>query len=358
MASRSGPRYGDLDRWLGGLAFDPEVFLHRIDPANRRTLLVQLSEQRLRDAAFLDDRLLTDEDPGAWVPLAAALKARPAVSGPRGIILHCGHAGSTLVTRLLAELSGVRTLREPLALQTLAAEERLRGSAEARLRQEEFTAALELTQAVYAKSPPDTQGTIVKHTSFTANLGLELMKGSSPPAVLALWVALKDYLATMLRDPGLREGVRVLAGEWIRDVVAELGSDAPRLSELDDAELATLNWTAAQLSFARVSLHPGARLLAWRFEDFLAEPVPRLAELAVHFGVPADPDKVEHAIASPWLGRYAKDPRYPFDARSRQRELAESRQRFENEIATGLGFARALWTQLPLSGAPAASYDF
>lgn len=337
-----------LGDWLEGLARDPEVLLHRLDPVNRRLLLVRLAQERIRAAAFLDERALAGDETGAWVPLAAALAAAPPGPGPGGIILHCGHAGSTLLARLLGELPRIWVLREPLALQTLAAEARVADTPHARLTAEEFRRTLALTQAAFGKHPAGHDAVVVKHTSFTANLALPLLAAPGAPAVLCLWIPLRDYLATMLREEGLREGVRTLAGQWIYDVASALPERAPALSGLDDACLAALNWSAAQLSFARAAAVPGARVLSLCFDDFLAAPQEQLRVVARHFGFAADEETLVAALGGPWLGRYAKDPRYRFDARSRARELAAAQQRLRAEILRGEAFARDLCGRLGL----------
>lgn len=345
------PPKADLARWLDGLARDPEVFPHQLDTLNRRLLLVRLPARQVRESTFLDQRVLTGHEPGVWVPLADALAHRLPAGAPRGIVLHCGHAGSTLITRLLGELPQAWVLREPLVLQSLAAEARGAGTPRARLTRDEFDATLTLTFAAFAKTPPGTRSVVVKHTSVTANLGPALLALPSPPAVLCLWVPLADYLATMLREPGLREGVRLAAGEWIQDVAAELGDETPALAGLADAELAALNWTASQLAFLRTRAAAPTRVLGWPFEHFLADPAGALAELAAHFGLPAQAEDIERALAGPWLRRYAKDPRYPFNPTARRRELDAATRRLGGEIAAGTAFAERLWQRLPLAEA-------
>lgn len=341
----------DLDDWLAGLARDPAVFAHQLDTIDRRLLLVRLAPEQVRDAAFLDQRVLTGNEAGAWVPLARALDTPLPASAPQGLILHCGHAGSTLVARLLGELPGAWVLREPLILHPLASEARAAGTSLARLRADEFTAALAFSQAVLARTPAPDQAALVKHTSLTANLAPILLAGPRPPAVLCLWIPLADYLATLLREPGLRHGVRLAAGEWIHDIVSVMGRDAPVLGELDDGELAALNWCAAQLAFARCRETAGARILGWRFDHFLADPETRLQELAGHLGLETAASDFHRALSSQWLRRYAKDPRYPFDAGTRGQELAEAGRQYSAEIRDGIAFARRLWPRLPMDNA-------
>ncbi|HEX5314736.1 MAG TPA: hypothetical protein VFX38_07540, partial [Gammaproteobacteria bacterium] len=45
-----------------------------------------------------------------------------------------------------------------------------------------------------------------------------------------LWIPLDEYLATMLRDPGLRQGLRQAALQWIHDLVRELDAARTRYS--------------------------------------------------------------------------------------------------------------------------------
>lgn len=331
-----------LASWLKGLRENPSVFPHELDPINRRLLLVQLSEEKIRRASFLDARVLEGNEAGGWLPLARALEATPQNPGPTGVILHCGHCGSTLISRLLGELPGAWVLREPLALHALAREARARGHYTARLTTGEFDATLALVQSALGRLPANGNSAIVKQTSLTANLGPLLLERPTPPTVLCLAIPLEDYLATMLRQPGLREGLRLAAGEWIHDIATALGNDCPTLAERSDAELAALNWCAAQLNFERTRHIDGARVLSWTFEDFLAEPETRLGELAHHFGLDTDERSLARAMSSQWLRRYAKDPRQAFDAAARERELREAKRQFASEIRAGLRFADTL----------------
>ncbi|HEX5313954.1 MAG TPA: hypothetical protein VFX38_03475 [Gammaproteobacteria bacterium] len=350
--SPASPHRFTRAEWLEAFTGDPDVFFFRLDASSRKALLVRLDAERIREAAFLDERALKGDEDGVWLPLDALLETPASERAPQGIILHCGHCGSTLISRLLGELPATRVLREPLVLQDLAAEFRLAGSAYARLRPEELRRTLVLAGNSFAKASTSATHVIVKHTSFTANLGVSLLESGLTPAVLLLWIPLEEYLATMLRDPGLRQGLRQAASQWLHDLVRELGAGAPRLAELADGEVAALNWTAAQLAFARVAERSEARLLAWPFGDFLAHSETRLRQLARHFALDADEAEIRKALASPWLRRYAKDPRYPFDAGIRARELDAARTRFAAEIDKGCGFARGLWDRLRLEHAP------
>ena len=345
------PAANDLDAWLDGLAREPEVFPHQLDTVNRQLLLVRLAADRIREAAFLDQRVLGGQESGAWIPLDRVLSLAGPENRPSGLILHCGHTGSTLISRLLGELPDAWSLREPLLLQALAAEARASGTPLARLPTSEFHALLALSQRLLAKAPPGHSRVIIKHTSLTANLAPWLLGLPKPAAVACLWIPLPDYLALMLRQQDLRVGVRVAAGEWIRDLIPSLGMSAPVLGECSDAELAALNWCAAQFAFAQARTLAPDRVMGLDFSDFLLAPEEHLAKLARHFGTADTDQDIARAFCSPWMRRYAKDPRYPFDAVERTRELEAAKSKLADELDTGMEFAQRLWQRLPMANA-------
>ena len=83
-------------------------------------------------SAFLDDRSLRADRPRhgvEWWHLAAAFP--PAARRDVQYIFHIGHVGSTLISRLLGELPGILSLREPLILRVYADRLGERGQSEA-----------------------------------------------------------------------------------------------------------------------------------------------------------------------------------------------------------------------------------
>ena len=97
-------------RWLAQ-AVDPNAGLVRF---------VEMSAEDYREASFLDDRMF--EKPRnsyllKWDQIADAMPA-DARTDARWIF-HIGHVGSTLIARLLGELEGVLSIREPRAFRDL-----------------------------------------------------------------------------------------------------------------------------------------------------------------------------------------------------------------------------------------------
>ena len=117
------PRAARIESLLPRLADDPTVYLHTLDLVRDRALLLEVDRGFYRDATFLDERVLGPGRVGAWVPLERVWRAFETAPPPRpacAFIFHLGHAGSTLLSRLLDEVPGVLGLREPLTLRPLA----------------------------------------------------------------------------------------------------------------------------------------------------------------------------------------------------------------------------------------------
>lgn len=336
-----------LVSWLKDFREDPCLFPLELDPVNRRLLLTRFSKAKLHAETFLDRRALDGTEVNAWIPLARAFEARPSSPGPAGIILQCSHCGSTLVSRLLAELPGAWVLREPGVLYALASEARTRGHLTAQLTAAEFEKSIDLVQAALGRLPANATSTIVKHASFTANLGPLLLKRQTALAVMCLSIPLEDFLAALFRGQQLRQGLRSDAWKSITDIATVLNGECPALCELSDAEIAVITWMASELAFTQSEAVGGERVLRLRFDDFLADTEKNLAKLATHFGLEVDDKSMARALSTPWLRRYSKNPLRPCDAAMRRRELDDAKQRFLDEIRSGMRFAETLQRQLP-----------
>ncbi len=107
---------------LSKLAVSPDAYPQKLDLVRERILLVGFDEAGYRAASFLDDRILGPATTGAWLStgLVAAQAERVREPRPLHYILHTGHVGSTLLSRLLDTTGDVLSLREPLPLRTLA----------------------------------------------------------------------------------------------------------------------------------------------------------------------------------------------------------------------------------------------
>jgi hypothetical protein len=166
----------------------------------------------------------------------------------------------------------------------------------------------------------------------------------TPGQACLLWIDLRSWLATMLRDEGLRADT--LAGEPLR--LAEFGPEGllPPAAG-DGARLARL-WLAEQLRWRRLAADPAlaGRLIDLDFAEVLADPAGQTARLAAHYGLEVPEDWAERIADSGLLQRYAKDPRQAFDAEVRERELSAAAQAHAAQIAEGLKWATSALSAL------------
>ncbi len=96
----------DLPALLALLGQSARIYLHRINWLAERAYLVEADREFFRRANFLDERALSPDVKGRWVPLDAlrrsVLADQPVPPGACHFIFHLGHCGSTLMSRAQA----------------------------------------------------------------------------------------------------------------------------------------------------------------------------------------------------------------------------------------------------------------
>lgn len=333
---------------LAGLRQNPDVLFQDLDVINRRGLLVRIAEADYRRASFLDHRVLKPGTEGAWFPLSRILKETAGLGQPLPphFIFHVSHCGSTLVSRLLAELPGGLPIREPLPVLALAMQRRELGRPTARLTEIGWDELFELSLRLLGRAYRPGERSFIKATSACANL-LEPLAAQSPSSrALLLYTDLETWLCTMLRDETVRENGRFYAGAWLTDFVAMTGHADIKLSELTDAEQFTLNWLTGMLHFEKARQATPERMLPCDFEVFLTDSGAGLESAARFFGL--DGARARETAAGPLMQSYAKNPNQAYDGAKRRQELKEARERFGKEVDAGLAFASRLCREQPL----------
>jgi hypothetical protein len=341
-------RAGEAERWfrrvLPGLAQHPTLFPYALDLERGLVLLVELDEQDYRNAAFLDERCMTESMQGGWLPWQTLGSRLPplASAAPISWIFHVGHCGSTLISRLLGELPCFLALREPPVLRTLA---ELRRSADSPVIPE----LLSLTLNLLARTYRPEQTSLVKATSDCNNLVGPVLAHMTHSRGVLVYVSLATYLATMLRAEVLREDVVERHAARLADLEQLLGEPIELGREVEPGKLAAVAWLASVARFAEAERAHGDRLLRLDFDAFLAAPLAGLERIVRFYGAEATAAELEELVCGPLMQRYSKDGRQPFDAARRAEELARSRSRHAAEIRAALewasGFVRA-WPPL------------
>ena len=336
----------NAEDFLKGLAQGPDFLFQDVDLVNRRGLLVRFDREGYRRASFLDDRAFLKDTVAAWLPLDSILRQAEALAEPPAAhaIFHVSHCGSTLISRLLAELPGCLPMREPLTLLACAQERRELDRPTSRLDQNSwdklFAGSVKLLSRVYAPG----ERACIKATSACGNMLAPFLQRSTASKALLLYTDLETWLTVMLRDGDVRGNGRFYAQAWLKDLHTLSGRKDIRLAALDDAEMFAINWLTAMLHFERARQASASQLRHCDFEKMLADPAAELTAMGRFLGL--DTARVPEVVAGPLMKGYAKRPDQAFDAATRTRELQEARKHAATEIDAGLRYAEKLCTEI------------
>ena len=345
----------NAEDFLKGLAQGPDFLFQDVDLVNRRGLVVRFDREGYRRASFLDHRAFLQDTLAAWLPLGGILRQAEALAEPPAAhaIFHVSHCGSTLVSRLLAELPGCLPVREPLTLLACAQEQRELDRPLSRLDQAGwhrlFDGSAKLLSRVYAPG----ERACLKATSACGNLLAPFLQRSAASKALLLYTDLETWLTVMLRNEDVRNNGRFYAPSWLHDLHALSGRKDIRLAALNDAQMFAINWLTAMLHFERARQASASRVRHCDFEKVLADPGAELEAMGRFLGL--DTARVPEIVAGPLLKSYAKRPDEAFDAATRARELQEARKHAAAEIDAGLKFAEKLCNEVAML-APVAAY--
>ena len=337
---------------LAGLRHSPDCMLQNLDLVSKRALVLRVSEELYREASFLDDRMFSPNMEGYWFPLDTVLESLKDLAAPvPHYIFQVGHCGSTLISRLLAELPGNLPVREPMSLLTLAMARRDLAQPSSWVSEARWQQYFELATRVLARTYHPGDRSVIKVTSAAGNLleavSLEAVK---VPQMLLMYISLESLLAVMLRTPSLRDSIHAYSPTWITDLCRLTSLSNIQLSELNDAQQITVKWLTLMLLFTRAASGAPAQTRLLNFDDFLKNPVGQLSAIAEHFRLKAPVGQIEKLISSQLMHSYSKVPKQTFNPGQREQELREARQRFHDEIQTGLRWAEKLCREIPALG--------
>jgi hypothetical protein len=305
-----------------------------LDAAGERLGYLALDEEAYRAASFLDGRLLAHGRGLVWAPWREAMGGAAQTPGGCDFIFHIGHAGSTLVARLLGDLPEVFVLREPAILRDLAQA----GPALAPY----LDGVLKLLSRTWR---PD-QRSLVKATSFVNAMAPTMMSRVPGSKALLMFSAPQNYIAGLLAGEASRRDMVAMAPGRRARLGARLGFDTD-VADGSEGETAAVNWACEILALADLAAEVGDRAMWVDFDRLLKAPRPGLEAILRHFRGEAPTDAVEGMLASPDFGRYAKDRRHAFDPNLRERVLAAARRDHAREIEGGLAWLSALGSAHP-----------
>lgn len=329
---------------IDGLGVSPDVFIHNFDAAGDRALLIRLAADLLRKASFLDDRILGAGVEGGWASFAQVERAASrAPAANAHFIFHVGHCGSTLISRLIEAASGVRSLREPAALRTLASVQADIPDGLALWNDAEFEKRLRIYLNVASGGAP----TVIKATSWCGDLVLR----TPGPAVFCL-AKPQAYIAAMLGGANNPIDLKLNAPIRLRRLRGLCANRIAELAALSLGELAAMGWACETATMAAAMERDAARILAIDFDAFLAAPETGLAKLLAHLSLSGSAEAIRAALSGPLMRTYSKDSTFDYSPDDRRALLAEYAAEHKTEIGRGLKWLdRAAKTHAPVAAA-------
>jgi hypothetical protein len=305
----------------------PAVYPHKLDEARTKVALIRLSEADYRAASFLDDRILTAETRGGAAPLSEVVEAARALTGlkPLHFIFHIGHAGSTLLSRLLDEFPGVLPLREPLPLRQLA--------------DKPDDAILGTFVRLWSRSFPSTHTVVLKATSSAARLAPQLLAERPGSRAVYLYLDAEPYLAALLAGENSAQDLEGHRAERAERLAAHLG-ETPTVSGF--GELAAMSWLTERLTMQSLVAAYGPRVMALDFNALLTNVDHIVAAVGRHLRLNADPPDMMQRKNAQVLTRYSKAPEHKYSPQFRTQLLDQSRRDNAAEIARGIAWLTEL----------------
>jgi hypothetical protein len=329
------------------LPVSPDAYPQNVDLVRGLVLVIRMEARAYRAASFLDDRILGPATQGAWLHGTVVNEAARQVANPRPLhfILHAGHVGSTLLSRLLDETGSVLPLREPLPLRTIADASDVLDGPESLLSVPQFDALLDMCLRLWSRGYDGTRAVILKATSTASRLANRLLGARPESRAIYLNLAAEPFLATLLGGANSATDLRGHGPGRMRRLLAYYAHPVAPLHALSGGELAALSWLVESLTGRELlERHPG-RVLGLDFDRFLADVAGDMDRVLAHFGLPRDADYLAGIARSLVLRQYSKAPERPFPPDERNARLAESRRLNRDEIAKGMAWLERLALQ-------------
>lgn len=327
------------DRFQSRFAADASLLPHMADLANDRVLIALLGEADYRAASFLDQRLLTDRIGREWMAWNALPDFGPAAPRP-DFIFHIGHVGSTLVSRLLAEVGGVLPLREPMLLRTLAQVAERIDRPESVWSPELYRQRLAQILGWLGRGFGPGQPAMVKASSVITAIAGDLTGADG--RALFLYVALPRYIETILAGEASIAETQAQAPARIARLAALLPDFPHALWQLPPVTRVAMSWLC-EMATARHTLPQGDPRYLWAdFETMLADPAAALAVQTGHFDLPTSKARIDAALAGPIMRQYSKAPEHGYSPDLRRELQIQAGAEHASAITEAIAWVEAL----------------
>jgi hypothetical protein len=331
------------DPRIATLFDSPEMLFRdfRLDPEPILTRFLPMTELGYRASSQLDRRAATQGKQGFALPLEDLLELMHQHENPvreTHYILHVGHCGSSLLSRLLGELPGHFSLRDPMPLTRVAQAVMRVDHPQQPIARETVDKMLAVSVGLMGRTWRPDERALVKPGYFAFPAYANLMRAHPDNHAILLDLPLEVFLATMLRPNRLDEQRRAMTEIYARPwaAITDTSLDAEALSP---GEVAAVMWLSHQASLAVVEKASPDRVMRLTFDEYLADPAGTLIACGRFLGVDHPPEGIDALLASPLPSRYAKDTDHEYSAAMRDEALASSRKMYADEIRAGQVFA-------------------
>ena len=315
------------------IASDATWLVQATDANSGLVRIVRMDAEAYRAASFLDDRMLTQPRETAVLSWADVVAAAPALQrNDARWIFHIGHVGSTLISRLLGELSDVLSIREPRILRDLAvvAADKRRGFAQ-------------YIQPLFSRTFAPNESALVKATSFVSEIAPELV----PPGqrALFLYATPRAYIASILAGENSVKEMAALASSRAERVAARASLAQPT----NAAETAALAWACEITAIEKAAEAIPNEYVEWLdFDHFLADVPGMLGRAAKFFEFDADLARIEEIASGPLIRRYSKALEYDYSPSLRRDLIANAEAANRADIDRALVMLQSAAENSPL----------
>jgi hypothetical protein len=315
------------------IARDATWLAQALDPTEGLVRLVAMSRESYREASFLDDRMLQapiDAQIVSWTDVEAA--TGDDLRSDARWIFHIGHVGSTLISRLLAEIEEVLAIREPRILRDLAL-------TPADVRHRYVVPVPKLMSRTFSES----EVACVKATSFASEIASELVP--SGERALFLYASPRNYVAGILAGEASIEEMHVLAGSR----AGRLNARGIYLPAQNNADHAAAAWATEMMALEAAAEAMTDRRIAWGdFDAMLGEMEAELTRIAEFFGFHANPGELAMLASGPLMRLYSKAPEHEYSAALRRELIGETLAQHGREIDSALAMLETAAEKSPL----------
>ena len=310
---------------------DARWLAQAVDPRAGLVRLVEMSPEAYREASFLDDRMFQQKQRTSHLlPWGNVANSMPAdARRDARWIFHISHVGSTLIARLLGELDGILSVREPRALRDLTF-----FPADVRAR------FIPTIQALFSRTFAPNGAALIKATSFVSELAGELLPDGQQ--ALFLYATPRSFMSGILAGENSR---KELSGrsEQRAARLASRGVDLP--APRSEADLAAAAWACEMVALEAAD---GANV-RWADFDRVLDDMPGFIEdLAGFFGFEASAERLAEISNGPLMRRYSKATEYEYSPELRRELLAEAEARHRSGIESALAMLDAASETAPL----------